>query len=81
MAEELWYYEKLTLGRWWPRTEPQPPNVRTSEGSRPKIRGVIKVDPRHVDCSLKALRRRYSREGDLIYTQGPEHVKKVMSLP
>lgn len=78
MPERLFYYEHLSLGRWWPRTEPQ---VRSVNGGRQTIRGVIEVDPRHVGLHLNALRARYGRDGHLIYTQGPEHVKKVRSLP
>lgn len=77
----LFYYEHRSLGRWWPRTEQQEPTIRSTEGGRPKIRGVIEVDHRHADLSLNALRDRYSRDGRFIYVMGVEHVKKVMSLP
>lgn len=81
MPEQIYYYEHKTLGRWWPRTEPREPEVRSVNGGRQVIRGVIPVDPRHAHYSLNALRDLYSRDGRLIYTQGIEHVEKVRSLP
>lgn len=81
MADRLFYYEHQSLGRWWPRTEPREPEVRSVNGGRQVIRGVIEVDTRHFGLTLNALRDRYGRDGRLLYTQGPEHVKKVRSLP
>ena len=77
MPDTIYLYEHKSLGKWWPRTEPQPPQMRTSEGKRRHIRGVIAVDPGHMDYSLNALREIYSCDGRLIYTQGVEHVRRV----
>lgn len=74
---DLYFYEHYSLGRWWPRTEPQQPATRTSDGHRPRIRGVIKVDQRHAHYSLKALREIYSVDGRFVATQDPEHVRRV----
>lgn len=78
MPDPLFFYEHKSLGKWWPRTEPDIPVTRTSEGKVRHIRGVIEVDHRHAHYSLKALRELYSPDGLLIYTQGPEHVRRVL---
>jgi len=77
----LWFFEQKSLGRWWPCTAPEPPAPKKVDGYRKQIRGVIEVDQLHASYSLNALREIYSRDGRLIYSQGPEHVKKVRSLP
>ena len=80
MPDTLYFYEHKTLGRWWPRTEPGMPTLRTSEGRRRNIRGVIEVNSGHARLSLNALRELYSIDGTLIYTQGPDHVRKVKGI-
>ncbi len=80
MPDTLYFYEHKTLGKWWPRTEPGMPTLRTSEGKKRNVRGIIEVDPRHAHLSLKALFELYSIDGLLVYTQGPEHVRKVRGL-
>ena len=77
-GESLFFYENLSLGKWWPRTEPTRPEAVNVEKRRATIRGVIEVavDHRHLD--LKDLRELYSREGSLVHTLGPDHVAKVM---
>lgn len=80
MTSELWYWEQCTLGRWWPRTAPEAPSGRSSEGFRPVMRGLIKVDPGHHKLSLKALREIYSVDGHLVGSQGPDHYRAVMGI-
>lgn len=80
MPNTLYYYEHKTIGRWWPRTEHGMPSVRSSESRRRNIRGVIEVDRGHAHYSLNALREIYSIDGTLIYTQGPDHVRKVRGI-
>jgi hypothetical protein len=74
---ELYFYEHMSLGRWWPRTEPQEPQRRTSEGRRVKIRGVIKVDAHFAHLPLGALREVYSIDGRFKGSYGPEHLRRV----
>lgn len=74
----LFFYEHLSLGKWWPRTEPDQPVVVNSEGSRAKIRGVVEVAEDHRHLDLNQLRELYSRDGSLVHTLGPDHVAKVM---
>lgn len=81
MADKLWFWEQQTLGKWWPRTAPDQPAPRSTEGRKPVRRGIIEVDARHHHLSLKALHEIYSRDGRFVATQGPEHLKKVMELP
>lgn len=77
---DLWYWVQRTLGRWYPRTAPDMPPPVTSEGWRLVMRGLIKVDAGHTRYSLNALRELYSIDGRLIYTQGPDHVRKIRAL-
>ena len=80
MPDTLYFYEHKSFGRWWPRTEPGMPTLRTSEGRRRNIRGVIEVNSGHARLSLNALRELYSTAGTVIYTQGPDHVRKVRGI-
>ena len=75
--EDLWFWENKSLGKWWPRTAPERPTDRSSEGRRLEIRGAIKVDPRHHHLKLNALREIYSVDGTLVGTQGPDHYRAV----
>lgn len=76
----LWFYEHMSLGKWWPRTSPDAPVKRSNEGRIRQIRGVIEVDARHAHLSLNALREIYSRDGRFVGTQGTEHYKRVRGL-
>lgn len=80
MSDTLYFYEHKSFGRWWPRTEPERPTLRTTEGRKREIRGVIEVDRGHAHYSLDALRELYSIDGTLIYTQGLDHVRKVRGI-
>ena len=74
----LFFYEHLSLGKWWPRTEPTIPDAVNVEKRKAKLRGVIEVAPDHRHLDLNALRDLYSRDGALVHTLGPDHVAKVM---
>lgn len=78
IEKSLFFYEHLSLGKWWPRTESNRPELVTAEKRRATIRGVIEVAPDHRHLDLNALRDLYSREGSLIHTLGPDHLAKVL---